>query len=64
MHRRGLARPVRLLRGRTDLVDEVVERLRTHGGLVTLVGPTGVGKTHTATVIADRWRPRPQVEVD
>jgi predicted ATPase/DNA-binding SARP family transcriptional activator len=47
----------RALFGRDDLVDEVAvaERWPT-GGLVTLCGPAGVGKTSLAVTVAHRWR--------
>lgn len=44
--------------GRDGLVAEVLHRLATGSGLVTLVGPGGVGKTTVATEVARRLQER------
>jgi len=47
----------RALFGRDDLIEQIARMDREPtGGLVTLCGPSGVGKTSLATAVAHRWR--------
>lgn len=45
----------RVLVGRGPEVDGLAERLRSRGGVATVVGPPGVGKTRLAAEVVARW---------
>ncbi|MEZ4237206.1 MAG: protein kinase [Myxococcota bacterium] len=52
----AIPKPARSLVGRASELEAALQRLEPRGGLVTLVGTAGVGKTRIAIELAARWR--------